>query len=63
MSKKDKVSLQILQWNTAYVHVYFNAGFGWDFDGVVDMDVVYEANESSSKHPSSVYLSYFILDS
>ena len=39
------------------------AGFGWDFDGVVGMDIVYEANESSSKHPSSVYLSYFILDS
>ena len=39
-------------------------GFGWDFDGVVDMDVVDEANDSSSKHPSSVYLScYFILHS
>ena len=39
-------------------------GFAWDFDGVVDMDVVYEANDSSSKHPSSVYPScYFILRS
>ena len=46
-----------------YMYILKIAGFGWDFDGVVDMDVVYEANESSSKHPSSVYLSYFILDS
>ena len=30
-------------------------------DGVVDMNVGYEANDSGSKHPSSVYLSYFIL--
>ena len=30
-------------------------------DGVVDMDVGYDANGSGSKHPSSVYLSYFIL--
>ena len=30
-------------------------------DGVVDMKVGYEANDSGSKHPSSVYLSYFIL--
>ena len=30
-------------------------------DGVVDMNVGYEANDSGSKHPSSVYLPYFVL--
>ena len=30
-------------------------------DGVVDINVGYELNDSGSKHPSSVYLFYFIL--
>ena len=32
-------------------------------DGVADMDVGFEASDSASKHPSSIYLSYFILHS
>ena len=32
-------------------------------DNVVEMDVDHEANDPSSKHPSSVFLSYFILHS
>ena len=30
-------------------------------EGVVDMNAGYEANDSGSKHSSSVYPSYFIL--
>ena len=32
-------------------------------DGVADTDVGFEASDSGSKHPSSIYLSYFILQS
>ena len=32
-------------------------------DGVANMDVGFEASDSGSKHPSSIYLSYFILQS
>ena len=32
-------------------------------DGVVDMNVGYEANDSGSKHSSGIYLSYFMLHS
>ena len=32
-------------------------------DGVANMDVSFEASVSGSKHPSSIYLFYFILHS
>ena len=32
-------------------------------DGVANMDVGFEASDSGSKHPSSIYLFYFILHS
>ena len=32
-------------------------------DGVAVVDVGFEASDSGSKHPSSIYLSYFILQS
>ena len=38
----------------------------WDevvLDGVANMDVGFEASDSGSKHPSSIYLFYFILHS
>ena len=56
------VSFQTLLWDTAYVHVCFKKSGIWQLvlDGVVDMDVGYEANDPAFKHPSSVYLSYFI---
>ena len=47
------------------MHVYFKNYCIWQlvFDNVVEMDVGYEANGPSSKHPSSVFLSYYILHS
>lgn len=54
------VSSQILEWDTAYVHVYLKNSRTWQpfLDDVVDIDVGYEANDSNSKHSSGVYLSY-----
>ena len=47
------------------MYVYIKHYWIWQLVlvGVVDMNVGYEANDSGSKHPSSVYLSYFILHS
>ena len=49
----------------AFMHVYIKHYWIWQLvlDGVVDVNVGYEASDSGSKHPSSVYLSYFILHS
>ena len=46
----------------AFKYVYIKHHWIWQLvlDGVVDMNVGYEANDVGSKHPSSVYLSYFI---
>ena len=45
------------------MYVYIKHYWIWQrvLDGVVDMNVGYEANDSGSKHSSSVYLSYFVL--
>ena len=47
----------------AFMHLYIKHYWIWQLvlDGAVDINVGCEANDSSSKHPSSVYLSYFIL--
>ena len=47
----------------AFMYVYIKHNWIWQpvLVGVVDMNVGYEANDSGSTHPSSVYLSYFIL--
>ena len=45
------------------MHVCFKNYCIWQlvFDNVVEMDVGCEANGPSSTHPSSVFLSYYIL--
>ena len=49
----------------AFMYVYIKHHLIWQLvlDGVVDMNVGYEANDVGSTYPSSVYLSYFILHS